>query len=113
MGKQQQKVLDAFIMSMREWRKQARLGASAKSGVESGVSSLSSEEGGCAQVQSASVYPESSQVPASARVPGAVSGVLVACPVSALTWGQSALVPSVSVGMSARSAVSPGASRCV
>ena len=47
MGKKQQKVLDAFIMSMREWRKRARLGASVESGVESGVSSLSSEEGGC------------------------------------------------------------------
>ena len=48
-----------------------------------------------------------------ARVSGTVSGVSVACPVSALTWGQSALVPSVSVGMSARSAVSPGASSVV
>ena len=45
-----------------------------------------------------------------ARVSGTVSGVSVACPVNALTWGQSALVPSVSAGVSARSRGSPGAS---
>ena len=72
--RKRKKILDAFIASMREWRKRARLGASAESSEEAGVSSLSSEErtcdvadgargveGGGAQVQSASVHPESPQ----------------------------------------------------
>ena len=48
-----------------------------------------------------------------ARVPGTVSGVSVACPVSALTGGQSAIAPRVSVRVSARSAVPPEASSVV
>ena len=71
-------------MSMREWRKRARLGALVESsGEESGVSSLSSEErtcevvdgargagGSCAQVQSAPVHPKPSQVPGKLSVVG-------------------------------------------
>ena len=41
------------------------------------------------------------------------SGVSAVCPVSALTGGQSAIVPRVSVRVSARSAVSPEASSVV
>ena len=47
---------------------------------------------------------------ASARMSGAVSGVSVACPVSALTGAQSALASSVLEGVSARLDKSPGAS---
>ena len=45
--RKKQKVLEAFIMSMREWRKRARRGESAESSEEAGVSSLSSEERTC------------------------------------------------------------------
>ena len=49
----------------------------------------------------------------SARVSGTVSGVSAVCPVSALTGGQSAIAPRVSVRVSARSAVPPEASSVV
>ena len=149
--------MDAFVISMREFRKRvsqenrcafcrsllaevvaetsARLGASAESSEASGVSSLPSEEGDCARDKSASVhlvirdvgvrmnaalaswsndaYAASDVLGASVQVSGTVSGVLVACPVSALTGGQSAIVPRVSVRVSARSVVSPEASSVV